>query len=72
MIRRLMASAKVNQGDWQGDAEELPVIQNTVAKDRRNKHYPFYDNPHGHMMYHHKDRCLMAYSTSFENTKNKT
>ena len=46
-----------------GQEEEPESVIIKVAQDQQypNRHYPFYDNEHGHFMFLYFDRCLLPY-----------
>lgn len=58
--RRLLSACKSWRSGGGLSPETAPAIE-AWARDHRGKQYRFYDNPHGHFMYLHSDKCLIRH-----------
>jgi hypothetical protein len=58
-----MAGFHTQRGESEALPEQLETITHKIAIDptRKAQKFPFYDNPHGHLMYFWADRCLLKY-----------
>ncbi len=60
--RRFLAGAPTKTGETKADPNTIPPIYRLAEDNEYPKRYfPFYDNPHGHLMYLYFDRCLLQY-----------
>lgn len=56
--RRYISGLKSDTPDKDSTTQ---FIYNAQDKEYPSRFYPFYDNPHGHLMYLYFDRCLIKY-----------